>query len=182
MKDAKNIARASLIFGICFIVLGVISIIFPASIFSAFAIVYGIVAIVSGIVDIVFYIRSEQYIGFAPTVSLVAGVLSILAGGLLLLYPGAGEWIATIIFPIWFISHCIARLTQIDTLRLVMPRGYCVWNGIIAVLGIIWGIMLIFEPQMSLISAGAFIGIYMIAYGIDCIMVYVMIHKSGRLK
>lgn len=182
MRDEKKMARASLVFGICFIILGVVSLARLDAIFSAFAIVYGLVAMISGVVDIIFYIRSERYVGFAPCVSLVAGVLSILAGALLLLYPGAGEWIATVLFPIWFISHCIARLTQVDTFQLVMPRGYCIWNSVIAILGIIWGILLIFEPRMSLMSAGAFIGVYMIAYGIDCLMLYAQIHRSGHLK
>ena len=55
---------------------------------------------------------------FGPTIALVTGILSLLAGLMLLMYPNAGELIMTLLLPIWFIAHSVSRLTHIPLVRL----------------------------------------------------------------
>lgn len=75
--------------------------------------VYGILAIDTGIADIVRYVKLERRTWLGPVLSLVAGILSIIVGILILANPAAGAWALSILFPIWFISHCIARLCNL---------------------------------------------------------------------
>ena len=42
--------------------------------------------------DVVLYVRVDKHLGFGPTVSLISGILSVMAGVMLLVYPNAGKW------------------------------------------------------------------------------------------
>lgn len=85
---------------------------------------YGLLAVLTGISDIVFYVKTEQYMGVGPTISLVSGILSILSGIMLFLYPGVGKWAMAIFFPMWFIAHCISRLSHLNFMRVLAGTGY----------------------------------------------------------
>ena len=53
-----------------------------------------------------------------PAISLVTGILSVMSGVMLLVYPGAGALVLTLLFPIWFIAHCISRLSHLHHIRI----------------------------------------------------------------
>ena len=123
MKRRSASGWIELIIGIILIVLGVLTFIQPSSALTGIVFVYGILAVVTGIADIVFYAKMERHTGFGPAVSLVSGIISILAGVLLLFNPGAGKWAMVILFPIWFIAHCISRLTHLSMIRIAAGTG-----------------------------------------------------------
>ena len=105
MRERSRFDWVELIEGILLILLGFYSISHPGSALTGVVLLYGLVAIVTGIADIVFYVKVEEHTGFGPTVSLVSGVLSVMAGVMLLVYPQAGMWILTLLIPIWFLAH-----------------------------------------------------------------------------
>ena len=65
------------------------------------------------------YVRVDKHLGFGPTVSLISGILSVMAGAMLLVYPNAGKWVLSLLFPIWFIAHCLSRLSHLNTIRFI---------------------------------------------------------------
>ena len=133
-------------------------------------IVYGIFAIISGIADIIFFVRTERYTGFGPTISLISGIFSIMAGFMLLVYPSAGTWAMVLLLPIWFIAHCISRLTHLNMIRVTAGRFYYYFTLIVNIIGIVLGCMMIVRPVISLFSAGFIIGTYLILLGFDSIV------------
>ena len=118
---------------------------------------------------IVFYAKTERYIGFGPTIALVTGILSLLAGLMLLMYPNAGELIMTLLLPIWFIAHSVSRLTHIPLVRLA-GKFYYYFTLIVNILGITLGCLMIIWPWVALFSTGFIIGGYLILLGIDCVV------------
>ena len=76
-----------LITGILLIFLGIYSLIRPVGILTGVTVIYGLFAVITGIADIAFYVRMERRTGFGPAVSLVTGILSVLAGILILVNP-----------------------------------------------------------------------------------------------
>ena len=113
MRSKKTLGWGELALGILLIALGIFSFARPESALAGVTYLYGILALVTGIIDIVFYVKLEQRTGFGPGHSLAGGILSILAGLMILLYPSAGAWALVVLFPIWFIAHCISRLTRL---------------------------------------------------------------------
>lgn len=173
MRECSRFDWVELIEGILLILLGFYSISHPGSAMTGVVLLYGLVAIVTGIADIVFYVKVEEHTGFGPTVSLVSGVLSVMAGVMLLIYPQAGMWILTLLIPIWFLAHCISRLCR---LRYVRMMGWKTWyysSLVINIIGIILGCLMIVRPWITVMSADWLICFYLILLGVDSIVLAV---------
>lgn len=110
----------------------------PSRALAGVTYLYGILALVTGIIDIVFYVKLEQRTGFGPGLSLAGGILSILAGLMILLYPSAGAWALVVLFPIWFIAHC-SPLTRLPLVRLAARAAITYFTLVLNILGIVLG-------------------------------------------
>ena len=171
MRRRSGYGWFELIIGIMLVVLGIFTFIRPGSTLTGIVILYGLVAVITGISDLIFYVRTERYTGFGPAVSLIAGIFSIMAGVMLLVYPGAGRWVMVLLLPLWFIAHCVSRLSHLNFIRVTAGEIYYWFALIVNIIGIILGIMMIARPMLSLFSAGFLIGTYLILLGVDNIMV-----------
>ncbi len=171
MRRKFGFGWLELILGILLVILGIFSMINPNTALTGIVIVYGIAAIVIGISDIMMYVRVERYTGFGPMVSLIGGILSVMSGVMLFVYPNAGKWILSLLFPIWFIAHCISRLAHLSSMRIYMENFAYYLTLILNILGLISGFMMIFHPFVSLLSVSYIIGLHLILLGIDCIVI-----------
>lgn len=169
MKYRSLYGWLNLIIGILLVILGLVSFTRPVEFLTSLVVLYGLAAVITGIVDIVFYCRMERHIGFGPTVSLISGILSVMTGFMLLVYPGAGRWALTLLFPLWFIAHCVSRLSHLNFLRLRAGKGYYYFVMIVNILGLVLGCLMLLSPQLSLLSMNAVIGTYLLLLGIDCV-------------
>lgn len=157
--------------GILLIILGIYTFLNPNTALGAVVIIYGLVAIVTGITDIALYVSVERRTGFGSALSLVAGILSIIAGILIFINLAAGAWALTILFPIWFIAHCIARLCNLGVTRMVAGTAAYVVSIITAILGLLLGILLLFNPLASALSMVYIVGLYLVLLGIESIVI-----------
>ena len=90
---------------------------------------------------------------------------------MLAVYPNAGKWIMSLLFPIWFIAHCISRLSQLNILRFT-AGNFSYYLALIAnVLGLILGILMIIHPIFSLLTFSFIIGVYLVILGLDHVLV-----------
>ena len=93
-----------------------------------------------------------------------------MSGMLLLLYPQAGALVLTLLFPIWFIAHCIARLAHLPYVRLEAGNGIFYYGLVTNIIGLILGFMMLLKPLFTLTVIRYFAGIYLILLGIDSIV------------
>lgn len=173
MRRRSGFGWFELVIGILLVILGLFTFIRPGSVLTGIVIAYGVIAVVTGIGDIVFFVRAERFTGFGPAVSLVSGILSIMAGVMLLVYPSAGKWVMVLLLPIWFIAHCISRLSNLRIIRITAGDFYYYVTLIVNIIGIVLGCMMIIWPTLSLFSIGFLIGTYLILLGIDSIVIAV---------
>ena len=154
-----------LITGILLILLGIYSLIRPVGMLTGVTVIYGLFAVVTGVADIAFCVRMERRTGFGPAVSLVTGILSVLAGILILCNISAGRWVIAILFPVWFIAHCISRLSHLSLY----------FTLVINILGLVMGILMLFNPLAAMLSVSWLIGIYLILLGMDSLMLAIVL-------
>lgn len=159
-----------LISGILLTLLGIFTLFRPESAITGVVMIYGIIAVITGILDVLFYVKMDRYMGFGPTISLITGILSVMSGMMLLVYPNAGKWILALLFPIWFISHCISGLSHLNVVRLMNGSFHYYFSLVMNILGLIMGFLMLFNPIASILSFGTIIGIYLILLGIDSIV------------
>ena len=100
----------------------------------------------------------------------VSGILSVVAGLLVMVYPSAAAWALTIFFPLWFIMHCISRLTHLGIIRYVAGSGYYYFSLILNIIGLVLGFLMLLQPALAFLSMGFVIGAYLILLGIDSLV------------
>lgn len=173
MKKYSGFVWMELIVGVLLIVLGIFTFFRPGSLLTGIVAIYGLIAVITGIDDILIYIRMEKYTGFGPIVSLISGILSVMCGFMLLIYPNAGKWILSLLFPIWFIAHCISRLSHIYMLRIAGMKWLYVFTLIVNVVGVVLGVMMFFNPVLTFMTMtfmGDIVAIYLVLLGVDSIV------------
>ncbi len=180
MRNRKLLGWGELILGVLLILLGIYTFANPATAVTGVTVIYGVFALVTGILDIVYYVKLEQRTGFGPVFSLVGGILSIIAGILILFNLSVGTWVLVVLFPIWFIAHCIARLAHLPFIRLSAGNGYYYFTLVVNILGLLLGLLMIFNPVLSFISVGYLIGMYLLFLGIDSLVFALTLLNSHR--
>ncbi len=171
MKRKTRFGWFEFIVGILMVIFGVLAFANPGNTITVVVRCYAAVAILSGIRDVVFCCRTERVTGFLPTVSLTAGIVSLMAGIMVFAYPGAGSMLIAIVMPIWMISRSIFQLSSSRALLLITSPFHFALSMITAIMGLILGIVMIFTPALSLTTASYIIGIYMIVAGVNSICI-----------
>ena len=182
MKRTKSVGWGELIFGIIFIFLGLYTFKNPSAAIVGVAAVYGVVALITGIVDIAFYISLEKRTGFAPGISLVTGVLSVITGLLFLFNLSVGSWVVAILFPIWFISHCISGLSRLPFVRMAAGNSYYYLTLIVNIIGLVLGFSMLFDPAVSYFSVSLLVGFYLVMMGVDSFVFGINLLDSSRIR
>ena len=154
MKYEHRYLFVEILEGVLLVMLGVATMLRTEQVLDSLTLIFGIIAVITGIADIMFYIRLERHTGFLPAVSLVSSILSIML----------------IIFPIFIIAHCIARLTHLNIVRYVAGE-VSFWLTLISnTVGLILGIILLFDPVMSAAALGVILGVDLILLGIEAVV------------
>ncbi|MCD8380529.1 MAG: DUF308 domain-containing protein [Lachnospiraceae bacterium] len=180
MKNRTGFGWLELVLGILMIILGILSFVWPKGAMTSMVMLYATAAIITGICDILFYIRMDQYTGFGPIVALISGIISVMTGMMLIIYPDVGEWIVYFLFPIWFIAHNVFNLATLKTLRMA-AGDFCYYFTLIAsIVGLILGWLMVLWSFGSIRSVSIIIGFYLILTGINCIVI--ALGGAGRMR
>ena len=171
MRNRSGFGWLELVIGILLIVLGVLSFVTPGYVITVLVFICGAAAIIMGIADIILYTQLERYSGFGPILSLVTGILSVMSGLMLVLHPQSGVLVLTILFPVWFIAHCISRLSNLHHIRLVAGKGLYNFTLAVNIIGLILGFLMLMSPVFTLTTIRCLAGIYLILLGIDAVVV-----------
>lgn len=171
MRKRSSFGWLELVIGVLLVALGIMVFARPDLVLSTIVYAYAIVAIVMGVADIILYIRMEQYTGFAPILSLISGILSVMSGITLVVYPTAGRLILTVLFPIWFIAHCISRLSHLHHIRFVAGDGVYYFALIVNIIGLILGFSMILSPLLNVLYSRYLAGAYLILLGVESIVI-----------
>ena len=170
MKYEHRYLFVEILEGVLLVMLGVATMLRTEQVLDSLTLIFGIIAIITGIADIMFYIRLERHTGFLLAVSLVSSILSIMLGSALIAHPNVGTRIMLIIFPIFIIAHCIARLTHLNIVRYVAGE-VSFWLTLISnAVGLILGVILLFDPVMSAAALGVILGVDLILLGIEAVV------------
>ena len=170
MRGRSGFGWLELAEGILLILLGGYTFARPGHALTGFILVYGIMALIMGVADILLYVRIERYIGFGPIVSLISGTLSVMSGVVLLFHPNAGKIVLTVLFPLWFIAHCISRLSNLNTVRLFTGNFNYYVTLILNIIGLVLGTLMLINPWISWVSIRYIISVYLVVLGVDCIV------------
>lgn len=170
MRRRSGFGWLELVIGILLIALGVLTLAKPDIALTGLVFAYGLAAIIMGVADIILYVQIERYTGIRAALSLIAGILSVMSGIVLVVYPRTGVLVLSVLFPIWFIGHCISRLTQLDHIRFVAGSGTFCFVLIVNIIGLILGFLMLLRPVFTIVTLRYFASFYLILLGVDSIV------------
>ena len=93
-----------------------------------------------------------------------------MSGIVLVVYPQAGVLVLTVLFPIWFIAHCISRMTHLNHIRFIAGSGIFYFILTVNLIGLVLGVLMLFNPLFTLTTIRCFAGAYLILLGIDSVV------------
>lgn len=159
-----------LIAGIVMIALGIASLARPSLAVTGLVYAYGAAGVIVGVTDILRYIRVERYTGFGPIVSLIGGVLSVMSGVVILVNPRVGMAVFSLLFALWFITHCVSRLASLPRVRLMAGRGTYYAALAFNIIGLVLGAVLVVLPEASILTLGYLAAVYLIVLGVESLV------------
>jgi uncharacterized membrane protein HdeD (DUF308 family) len=176
-KIAKGAWVWAVVRGVLAIIFGIIALVAPLSTAVALAVVIGIFAIVDGIIDLVDAIRHRGTGGVGLRVFL--GVVSLLFGIILLVWPGKTIAFMVILIAIWSIVIGILQIIANISIRKDSGRAW-IWGVVSGALGVIFGILVLVWPGIGLVSLIWLIGIWAIVFGIALIVLGLQVRKASK--
>ncbi|BAK33836.1 hypothetical protein MLP_08220 [Microlunatus phosphovorus NM-1] len=163
--------------GVIAIIFGIVALTSPITTAIVLATVIGVFAIIDGIIDIVDAIRHRGTSGVGLRVFL--GVISLLFGIIILVWPGKTVGFMVILIAIWSIAIGLLQIIANVGIRKEAP-GAWVWGVISGALGVIFGILVLFNLGIGLVALIWLLGIWAIVFGIALVVLGFQVRKAAK--
>jgi len=161
IDEAKKNSGLLIFLGILTVIFGVVAIGSPLITGVAVSVFVGFLLLASGVAQIVHALKSKQWgTGFWGT---VIGLLSVVAGLLMIFRPMVGLVTMTILLAIYFLVDGISEIIAAFKIKPDQGWGWLLFNGIVAVL---LGIMIWRQwPVSGAWAIGILVGIHILITG-----------------
>jgi uncharacterized membrane protein HdeD (DUF308 family) len=146
------------LFGVVTLGVGVFFVVSPHETLSTFTVIAGIFLLVDGVLALIASIVNR---GDGRGLLALIGVLSVLAGLVLIKKPFDTLVVFTLIFGVWFVAAGIVRF--VVALASPEARG---GNIVTAILDLIAGVVILSWPDLGLATLAVIIGIVLILRGV----------------
>lgn len=159
------------------IIFGIVAMVFPISTAIVLATVIGVFAIVDGIINLVDAIRHRGTSGVGLRVFL--GIISLLFGLIILIWPGKTLGFMVILIAIWSIAIGVLQIITNVGIRKEAP-GAWVWGVISGALGLVFGILVLFNLGIGLVTLIWMLGIWAIVFGVALVVLGLQVRKAAK--
>jgi uncharacterized membrane protein HdeD (DUF308 family) len=161
-----------MLFGVVTLGVGVFFVVSPHETLSTFTVIAGIFLLVDGVLAIIASVVSK---GEGRGLLALIGVLSVLAGLVLIKKPFDTLVVFTLIVGVWFVAAGIVRFV----VALSSPEGRG-GNIVTAILDVVAGIVILSWPDLGLSTLAVIIGIVLILRGIGFIATGWALHRLTK--
>ena len=159
----------ALLLGLLSIVAGGIVIAKPSNSLSTLAVIFGIFILADGIIELIASLSSHTENRGSLA---VIGVISVIAGVLLIRHPLGGVRAVALLIGIWLIAAGVVRF-----IGAFETSGDRVWRIIAASILVIFGIIIVASPHIGYATLAVITGICFILYGIGMLAVGWALHS-----
>jgi uncharacterized membrane protein HdeD (DUF308 family) len=158
LKAFRSLWWLFVVFGVLTLAAGVILIVWPGPSLTTIAVIIGIFLLIDGVIDVIASIFGK---GEGRGVVAMLGVLSLIAGVILVKHPFNALAVLVIIVGIWFVVSGVARF--VAAFSDADSRGT---NIAVGILDIVAGIVVLAWPELSLKTLAVLAGIVFVIRGI----------------
>jgi uncharacterized membrane protein HdeD (DUF308 family) len=147
--------------GLLEVVAGFLALVYPDLTLLALGLIFGIYLLIAGTVLIMLGAADELASSGIKTLRIVVGVLTVIAGLLCIVRPGASVLVLLLALSFWFVLTGVTYLTEA-----AMESRHRVLNVILGLLGIAAGVIVLGNPDVGLITLANLAGIILIIRGV----------------
>lgn len=161
-KGNQGIKWSSLIMGVLLLMLAVVIFTFPIENFYAITWLIGLFVLINGVIQIVYRRKAKALVGGNQNWILFMGIVDILFGLIVIFNVGASSAFFIYMFAFWFIFSSIAGLFTFSgsgSLKLI--------SVIFNLLGIVFGVILLFNPLMGIVFISTMIAIAFVLFSVS---------------
>lgn len=164
-QDNSKLKWSSLIMGTLLLIVAVIIISYPVKNFYTLTWLIGLFILINGVIQLLFRRAARALAGSGTGLIMVMGIIDIIFGLLVMFNVGASSTFFIFMFAAWFIvSSIIGLLTISKQSRL---KGLSI---IVNILGLLLGMILLFNPMMGMILVSTMIAITFAILGVTYVI------------
>ncbi|MCH4379332.1 MULTISPECIES: DUF308 domain-containing protein [Staphylococcus] len=165
VQDNGKLKWSSLIMGTLLLIVAVIIFSYPVKNFYTLTWLIGLLILINGVIQLLFRRAARALSGSGSGLIVVIGIIDIIFGLLVIFNVGASSTFFIFMFAAWFIvSSVIGLMTISKQSRL---KGLSI---IVNVLGLLLGIILLFNPMMGMILVSTMIAITFAILGVTYVI------------
>ncbi|WP_415426356.1 DUF308 domain-containing protein [Staphylococcus borealis] len=164
-QDNSKLKWSSLIMGTLLLIVAVIIFSYPVKNFYTLTWLIGLFILINGVIQLLFRRAARALAGSGTGLIMVIGIIDIIFGLLVMFNVGASSTFFIFMFAAWFIvSSIIGLLTISKQSRL---KGLSI---IVNILGLLLGMILLFNPMMGMILVSTMIAITFAILGVTYVI------------
>jgi uncharacterized membrane protein HdeD (DUF308 family) len=160
--------------GIVWIVLGTLAVLVPFVATLAVELLFGAIFLIGGIAQVIHAFRARAWSGFLG--QLLVGVLAIVLGIVLLLFPIQGALTLTIVLAAFFIAQGVLQLFYALRDASLPGRGWMIASGVLSI--IVGGLIWLQLPGSAVWALGLLVGIQLIFTGWALVMTAMALRRG----
>ncbi|TXD06949.1 DUF308 domain-containing protein [Staphylococcus haemolyticus] len=164
-QDNGKLKWSSLIMGTLLLIVAVIIFSYPVKNFYTLTWLIGLFILINGVIQLLFRRAARALAGSGSGLIVVIGIIDIIFGLLVIFNVGASSTFFIFMFAAWFIVSSIIGLMTISKQSCL--KGLSI---IVNVLGLLLGIILLFNPMMGMILVSTMIAITFAILGVTYVI------------
>lgn len=164
-QDNGKLKWSSLIMGTLLLIVAVIIFSYPVKNFYTLTWLIGLLILINGVIQLLFRRAARALAGSGSGLIVVIGIIDIIFGLLVIFNVGASSTFFIFMFAAWFIVSSVIGLMTISKQNRL--KGLSI---IVNVLGLLLGIILLFNPMMGMILVSTMIAITFAILGVTYVI------------
>ena len=164
-QDNGKLKWSSLIMGTLLLIVAVIIFSYPVKNFYTLTWLIGLFILINGVIQLLFRRAARALAGSGSGLIVVIGIIDIIFGLLVIFNVGASSTFFIFMFAAWFIVSSIIGLMTIS--KQSRLKGLSI---IVNVLGLLLGMILLFNPMMGMILVSTMIAITFAILGVTYVI------------
>ncbi|MEJ7420746.1 hypothetical protein HMPREF3265_07805 [Staphylococcus sp. HMSC62B09] len=165
VQDNGKLKWSSLIMGTLLLIVAVIIFSYPVKNFYTLTWLIGLLILINGVIQLLFRRAARAIAGSGSGLIVVIGIIDFIFGLLVIFNVGASSTFFIFMFAAWFIVSSVIGLMTISKQNRL--KGLSI---IVNVLGLLLGIILLFNPMMGMILVSTMIAITFAILGVTYVI------------
>lgn len=170
MEQTRTYGWFDLLKGILLLLAGITLLCVPEIVVSGLALLGGLAILIVGILNLWLYAKTRTFKSLYTTELLIIGIVSTLLGLILTCVPVIGQAVLNVVIPLWFIIYCLARIASYEAVKAYLGRSVAVISLCLNILGLLVGIVTLFNPMLFTLSLALLVALNLMAVGVGCLV------------